>query len=73
MLTNHQIENIPGMIKRGMPVETIKSLYKCSDDDIFEAFLKEIYIIDDNIDRFLGNGLPMEEEDWYIKLLTQLN
>tara|TARA_R100000951_G_C2569258_1_gene158191 strand:- start:80 stop:301 length:222 start_codon:yes stop_codon:yes gene_type:complete len=73
MLTDSQIENIPEMIKRGMPVDTIKSLYKCSDDDVLEAFLQNIYIIDDDIDRLLGEGEPMNEEEWYVKILTQLN
>jgi hypothetical protein len=73
MLTDSQIENIPEMIKRGMPVDTIKSLYKCSDDDVLNAFLRNIYIIDDDIDRLLGEDKPMDEEEWYVKLLTQLN
>jgi len=73
MLTDSQIENIPEMIKRGMPVDTIKSLYKCSDDDVLNAFLINIYIIDYDIDRLLGEDKPMDEEEWYVKLLTQLN
>jgi|TARA_R100001198_G_C5225583_1_gene206292 hypothetical protein len=73
MLTTEQIENIPEMIKRGMPVDTIISLYKCSEDDILGAFLNNIYIIDDDVDRLLDGGEPLDEEGWYVKLLTQLN
>jgi len=73
MLTEDQLENIPEMIKRGMPVDTIKSLYKCSEDDVLDAFLNNIYIIDDDVDRLLGEGEPMDDEEWYVKLLTQLN
>jgi hypothetical protein len=73
MLTEDQLENIPDMIKRGMPVDTIRSLYKCSEDDVLGAFLNNIYIIDDDVDRLLGGGEPMDEEEWYVKLLTQLN
>tara|TARA_R100001443_G_scaffold116787_1_gene138496 strand:+ start:100 stop:321 length:222 start_codon:yes stop_codon:yes gene_type:complete len=73
MLTEDQIIKIPQLLRRGMSPDVISSMFNCSYYDVSDAFFENIVVIDDDIERFLNDAGDMTHEEWYVKLLTQLN
>jgi len=68
-LTPEQKTNVPSLILEGKSLDDISKMYDCDKDTVWEAFAEQI-----NLHSFDGDkGKYMDDEEFYVKLLTQLN
>jgi len=68
-LTPEQKDSVPKLIVKGKTMDEIAKMYACSKDDVWEAFAEHINLHSINLDA----QDYMDDEEFYVKLLTQLN
>ncbi len=68
-LTPEQKNNIPKLILSGKTLEDISKMYKCNYDEAWDAFVEHI-----SVHTMLPTDyMDMDDMEFYVKLLTQLN
>tara|TARA_R110000824_G_scaffold1687_6_gene8408 strand:+ start:5113 stop:5325 length:213 start_codon:yes stop_codon:yes gene_type:complete len=68
-LTPEQKRDVPLLLTKGKTMDDIATMYKCEKDDVWEAFADQINL--HSLDK--DNSKDMDDEEFYVKLLTQLN
>tara|TARA_R110000751_G_scaffold116174_2_gene215737 strand:+ start:678 stop:884 length:207 start_codon:yes stop_codon:yes gene_type:complete len=66
-LTHEQKTNVHKLILKGKTLDDIAKMYECDKDIVWEVFADQI-----NLHSF-DKEKEMDDEEFYIKLLTQLN